>query len=293
MSTQNNRAGARRQRSLLAALRHHGAADIYREARALCIRAWPLYGHYAWPSATAHFAHAVDLASPGDDVAAIVAEHSDFLYEVEETTRWQNDGLAITVLPDESVDPGSAFGLPDVLARAQALTAALPALVIGLLDDAVDEAMRNRSDGVAMLGGIGVLMARYRDAYIVEEPSMPKALGALLEPRRPLLLELTDQWTHAVQVTIGDDTEHAPLQCFTSLDEAKRYAVLQHDWSRAISPGPRDDRFMGEIAAIAACDERGIRVLCGDTRMRTHIVPRTLPGGLTAIDPDGPIAIPQ
>jgi hypothetical protein len=295
------RSHSRARRRTLDALGPHATVA---HAHALACRAWQPYKHYGDPDVGVWLRRDLDLPLRRLPVEEAVGQlFSDAISDRDESGGQCDPPMPdelvgdLTDLPKEAYHPGSMHDHPALLDRADAITVCLPALVLALLDGTVPSALAEGAPADARRALVE-LHARYGDsdfnyAQLVHQ-LVQRGLRDPLAPDAPL--ELGDDWRWMVYVTQESASagggrlgagDAMPLRCFTDLEFARRFAILQTDYSRDIAELPTDSAFRAAIDRLATEEPDGSDVTWEASTYVTVIEPRRTPV-LTVTVPTGP-----
>jgi hypothetical protein len=259
-------------------------------AQALACRAWPPYLHYndgdqgAW--LRDDMAPPLPLSAlPIEDAVVRLFDHRASV----DPERGEPAPLTVcgdvANLPQEARDPGSMHGHPALVRRANAITVCLPAVVLALLDGGVPRDLAEGRPCAARRALAELHLLYHGDddpAFTLRERVLMRTLVDPPDGEAPI--ELRDDWQWMVYVTQESGTpgpgrrlgaaDGLPLRCFGDLDEARRYAILQTDWSREIAGLPRDDDFLAAISRLATHEPDGSEIGWQASTHLTVIAPR-------------------
>jgi hypothetical protein len=241
-----------------------GAMSLVTRAHALILRAWPCYIHYRNPDREYDFYHVHDAppALFAELHAALAATPVENDSEVPAGMDLLAEGFPADeppgALPKQPADPGLSPLRPELVGLALACDRVLPALVAALADDKVPDGLAHGSEQDARLA-LAELYDRYRSIdpgykidgrALVQEHLAHPSTSAALETR-------PGQWQWMCR--IASDTgpggvmgagDGMPLRCFVALDDAKRWAVWQTDFSASLlGDTPRSDPALCEVTA--------------------------------------------
>lgn len=289
MNTPTNRARSLARRRTLD---EFGCHETVAHAWALACRAWQPYVHYDDGDRGSWLRQDMPLHSPLSELPVENAVVRLFERRVPVDHEHipplaLSIGERISQLPQRPFDPGSMHAHPAVVERATAITICMPAVVLALLDGRVPGDLATGTPSAAR-GALVDLHERYH----ADNPAFEETEHRLV--RRTLLdavadggpIELRDDWRWMVFVTqpngapgpgwrLGAQEGH-PLRCFDDLDEARRYAILQTDWSREIAGLPRDDDFLLAISRLATREPDGSEIGWRASSYLTVIAPRRI-----------------
>lgn len=283
--------------------RFGGIPPVVTHAQALATRAWqPFRGYVGYADGYGTEFHMELL-----DIDLLAA-----LYDVRCLGAMR--GGAATLLPVPDGDPGDLPSKPidrpqgheshpAVIAMAQAIAAAVPAVVWAIQEQAVPEDLAAGDLAAARTALADLLVTasdRFREYRIMTEwwagacgvkyansDAARDFAAVLLEPygeHSPI--ELPDDWHWLVSIGTGEDDggdqmEPHTLRCFAALDRAQRFAVLQADYTRdlvddAVGGHPRSALFMKTVVQpLVDYDGTGsISVHEPDSEWRTTITAR-------------------
>jgi hypothetical protein len=266
------RGGRRRQKARAAAIaRAGGFTSLTIRAHALMLRAWPPYIHYRTPERE-YGLYLPDDHDPAVHFAELLAALALSAVESEEAPPADLDlaaaGFPINdppgALPEQPADPGLSPRRPELVGLAMACDRALPALVAALADNSVPDALARGSEEEARLA-VAALYDRYRDidpAYEIDGRTLVQAHLANTPAQAPLEVHAGEwQWICRIAQDCGPGGvmgagDELPLRCFVELDDAKRWAVWQSDFSASLlGDAPRSDPALREVMArIIALD---------------------------------------
>ncbi len=286
--------GDRAWRERRATLTRLGAIEAWSDAYALAVRAWPLLPHFfhgnpiigptMFPETHAQITDTRDL------FALVQAKTYDERDLSGDITRWTPDGRdADDLIGLEGKDPGSAVNDPLLDDMARALSITLPALWLAVVDALINVTW-GRADQASYRRLILDIYRRRRHADPDYEQNLPLVERMLGEISPSWPLELNGQALFMVFVaSYGHAAAHdgGPIQCFTSLEAARRYAVLQIDWSREVisgNEGRLDREFTDMVRSVAACTRRGIAVEGSTIAWTTYLLPVSAEAGAYAFD---------
>lgn len=238
--------------------------SLVTRAHALILRAWPCYIHYRNPDR--EYGLYLDDASPtlfAELHAALDAnaiEHDN--EEAPAGTDLLAEGFPVQeppgALPEQPADPGLSPRRQQLVGLALACDRVLPALVAALADDTVPDVLAQGSEQDARLA-LAELYDRYRStdpAYEIDGRGLVQA--HLVHPSAPAPLETRPgqwQWMCRIASDCGPGGvmgagDGMPLRCFVALDDAKRWAVWQTDFSASLAGDtPRSDPTLRAVTA--------------------------------------------
>ncbi len=282
----NSRSLARRR-----ALNSLGPHATVAHAHAIACRVWQPYKHYGEPDAGHWLRSDIDLPLRGLPVEeALTSLFTRRIFDRDEPHTPPTPDLPLGCpldLPQNPFHPGTMDDHPALLDRADAITLCMPALVLALLDGEVPTslAVGAHRDARRALAGL-------QERYAASDLDYDEAARALIErglrtdPAPDTPLELWPTWRWMVYVTQESSTpgggrlgaaDGMPLRCFDTLEFARRYAIVQTDWSREIAGLPRDDAFHAAIARLATEAPDGSDVTWEASTYITVIEPRQFP----------------
>jgi hypothetical protein len=281
-----------------------GPRETVAHAHAIACRAWQPYKHYGHRDAGVWLRSDMDLPLRDLPVEQALAQlFNDVISDRDETGKQCDPPMPdtlvgdLTALPQEAYHPGSMHDHPALLDRADAITLCLPALVLALLDGTVPPVLTEGAPADARRALVD-LHARYGDPEAhFAELALQLIHRGLLDPLAPdAPLELGDDWQWMVYVTQESGSpgggrlgasDGMPLRCFTDLAFARRFAILQTDYSRDIAELPIDRAFRAAIDRLATEEPDGADVTWEASTYITVIEPRRTPV-LTATVPTDP-----